>query len=605
MKKLTQQYAHELVRLVIAGSVDDGKSTMIGRLLYDAGELYEDQVAAVEQLTDGQEGSAIDFSLFTDGLAAEREQKITIDVAYRYFSTDRRRFIVADVPGHEQYTRNMVTGASQADIALILVDARKGLLEQSKRHLFIASLLGIAHIAIVVNKLDMKDYSQQVFDDIVAEVNLFVQKLHIKDIQFIPISALHGDMIVERGNNLDWYQGRTVYDYVNHTQVSADRNLIDFRFPVQYVLRPHQDFRGYAGVVESGVIRTGDKVAVMPSGQQATVASVFVGDEQTDCAFAPQSAVVSFDKELDVSRGEMIVREKNLPMVSTQYEVMLCWFDTEPMRPDFRYRIKHTTQEVGGMITGIEYCIDMDTLHRQDATGLAFNEIGRVRLETVRPLIADPYRLNRYTGSLIIIDEKTKRTVGAGIILSKGQWQAHNNLRAQVSATAGKVLWFTGLSGAGKSSLAEAVAARLKERGDAVELLDGDVLRSGITSNLDYSPEARKQNVAIAGFLAERLAAHGVHVVASFISPYKEQRASLKQRMDSFVEIYVSTPQAVCEARDVKGLYKKARAGEIVDFTGIDAPYEAPDNPDIVVDTSDQTLEASVDHIFSYLDANA
>ncbi|MFA6474821.1 MAG: GTP-binding protein [Patescibacteria group bacterium] len=409
--------ALELVRITTAGSVDDGKSTLIGRLLFDCNAIFQDQLDAIKKAsqTSGQE---IDLSLITDGLSAEREQKITIDVAYRYFTTQKRRFIIADVPGHEQYTRNMVTGASTADIAIILVDARHGLLTQTKRHLFVASLLSIPHILVVVNKIDDVEYSQEIFEAIKKDVIQCATRLHIEDLQIMPISALRGDMVVNRGNNMNWYQGATLYDYLENVQIVSDRNLIDFRFPVQYVIRPNQNFRGYAGRVEGGIVRVGDKVSILPSGKASKIKSVIYDDKNQTEAFSGQSVVLTLTDERDISRGDMIVREQNVPEVANKFEATMCWFSEEPMQPKRSYIIKHTTRTTRGQIDTLRYRLNIDSYHREPAKALQFNEIGRVYITTSQPLMFDPYYKNRNTGAFIIIDELTNATVGAGVIIA-------------------------------------------------------------------------------------------------------------------------------------------------------------------------------------------
>lgn len=592
MEKKVNKTEKELIRLVTAGSVDDGKSTLIGRLLHDSDQLFEDQLEKIKEVS-GADGS-IDFALITDGLAAEREQGITIDVAYRYFSSRKRRFIVADVPGHLQYTKNMVTGASVSEVALLLVDARKGLLEQTKRHLFICSLLGIHHVAVVINKIDLMDYSEEVFNEIKNDALEFISKLQIKDIQFIPVSSLKGDMIVNRGENLPWYQGQTVSGYLDTVEVSGDRNLIDFRFPVQLVSRPDQDFRGYAGKIESGIIRKGEEISVLPSGLKSIVKQIFVGGEEKEYAFHPQSVTLTLEDEIDISRGYMIARSKNKPESSNSFEAMVSWFGEEDFVSQKRYIIKHTTKQCHFELDNLIYKIDVDTLHRENADSLKFNDIGRAKLVSSDVMTLDTYEKNKFTGSFIIIDEITKQTVGAGMVRKVLKEEKIENKK-------GHVLWFTGLSGSGKSTLADAIEKKLLEFGHRTQRLDGDILREHISGGFGFDREGRNKNVEVAGLMAKLLSSHGITVVASFISPYAETRDKLKATIPNFVEIHVSTPLEVCEERDVKGLYKKVRSGEIKNFTGIDDPYEAPKNPHIEISTQGKSIEDAVQEVLRKL----
>ncbi len=467
----------ELVRLTTAGSVDDGKSTLIGRLLFDCNAIFQDQLDAIKKASK-QSGQEIDLSLITDGLSAEREQKITIDVAYRYFTTKKRRFIISDVPGHEQYTRNMVTGASTADIAMILVDARKGVLTQTKRHLFVASLLSIPHILIVVNKIDDMGYDQAVFEKIKKDIIECTTRLQIEDLQIMPISALRGDMVVHRGDHLNWYQGSTLYDYLENVQITGDRNLIDFRFPVQYVLRPHQDFRGYAGKVEGGIIRKGETVTVLPSGKKSKIKSIIYDDQEQAEAFSPQSVVLTLEDERDISRGEMIVREKNLPEVGNHIEATMCWFSEQGMQPGKSYIIKHTTRTTRCHIDTLRYRLNIDSFHREPAKTLEFNEIGRVYIKTHLPLMFDPYYKNRNTGGFIIIDELTNTTVAAGVIIDK----VKDSDTALQSAQARKaaVIVCTGLSKAEQAKTLKAVKLKLQKLGVSAEIVDSKLVQKSL-----------------------------------------------------------------------------------------------------------------------------
>lgn len=587
----------DLVRLVAAGSVDDGKSTLIGRLLFDTDQVPQDTLESIQKAS---EGDQVDLALITDGLSSEREQKITIDVAYRYFSTSKRRFIVADVPGHEQYTRNMVTGASQANVALLLVDARKGLLVQTKRHLTVCSLLGIRHVCVVINKMDMVNYAKETFDAIVQDIEQFAKKLAIADFDFIPASAYAGDMVVKRGDALSWYDGYTVLEYLNSVSLAGDKNHVDARFPVQYVLRPNQDFRGYAGTMESGQLRVNEEVTLLPSGMQTTIKALYVDDTSIAEVHAGQAVVIELDGQYDVSRGDMIVRTKNQPVVTASLDAMISWFDLKTLQPHKRYLLKHTTKEVPATIESITYVLNIDTLHREHVQTVGLNDIARVSLCLGQPIMADVYQTNQMTGSFILVDPDTARTVAAGMIRDVSAPKTDTQ-PVQLSSQKGQVLWFTGLSGAGKSTLADALYERLQKKGMAVERLDGDDLREHVTGDLGFSKKDRELNVRIAAFSADKLARHGVTVLATFISPYQAQRDSLKDWVHNFREIYVSTSLDVCETRDVKGLYKQAREGKITQFTGIDDPYEPPTDPDCVIDTTDKSIASSVEDLLVQL----
>lgn len=583
----------ELVRLVIMGSVDDGKSTFIGRLFYDLGEIYEDQLKAIERASQKEGLDFIDLSLLTDGLSAEREQKITIDAAYRYLATPKRRFIVADVPGHEQYTRNMATGASCANLAIILVDSQKGLLPQSKRHLFISSILGVKHVLVAINKMDLVNYNQEVFEKIKYDFSDFLAKLSISDVQFIPVSSLKGDMIVERGNNMPWYQGPTALSYLENVGISNDINLVDFRFPVQLVIRPDQNFRGYAGRIESGTIKIGEKIKIIPSGKNTKVKSIIVDGKAKDYAFAPQNVVLALEDEVDASRGDMIVRENNLPEIGNKFEAMLCWMQEEPLLENKSYILKQTTKTRRCFVNKIFYKINLDSLHREKSNTLNQNDIGRVALSSVNYLIFDLYGKNRNTGSFILIDENTNATVGAGIILRKSEW-----LERKISSK-GFTLWFTGLPSSGKSTLADAVAKKLSEKyGNLdIEKLDGDEVRQTICRDLGFSAEDRKINIERISYVAKLLTKHGVAVITSFVSPNRQVRNWAREIIGNFVEVYVKCPIEECIKRDPKGNYKKALSGEIAQFTGVSDTYEEPENPEIIVETSKESISQCVEKI--------
>lgn len=598
----------ELLRIATAGSVDDGKSTLIGRLLFDGKAIFEDQLGAVESASAARGHEGPDLALLTDGLRAEREQGITIDVAYRYFATPKRKFIIADTPGHIQYTRNMVTGSSTADVALILIDARRGVLEQSRRHAFLATLLGIPHLVLCVNKMDLVDYSEGRFNEIRAEFAAFASKLDVADLSFIPISALLGDNVVSASAAMPWYEGPALLGHLEELHVASDRNLIDTRMPIQYVIRPQQDdfhdFRGYAGTVAGGVFRPGDEIVVLPSGFSTTVSNVWgPGGTKLTQAFTGQAVTIELTDNLDVSRGDMLCRPNNRPISSQDVDAMICWMDSDAtLSTDTTYAILHTTRDTRVAVKDLEYRLDINTLHRdEEAVTLGLNEIGRVRLRTQKPLHFDPYRRNRDTGSFILIDEATNNTVAAGMILGASQtesnivWHSGAVTREQ-RKTNGMTLWITGLSGSGKSSVAVEVERRLVAAGQPAYILDGDNLRHGLNADLGFSPEDREENVRRVAEVAKLLADAGVVAIVSLVSPYRADRDAARVIHDdaglSFLEIFMDTPLDVAEARDPKGLYAKARAGEIPDFTGISAPYEAPLRPDLLLRSSDGDASA-------------
>ncbi len=599
---ITQSYQRlELVRIATSGSVDDGKSTLIGRLLYDSNAIYHDQLRAVERVSAQKGMAGLDFSLFTDGLAAEREQQITIDVAYRYFSTPRRRFIVADVPGHEQYTRNTVTGASTADIALILIDARKGVVTQSRRHLFIASLLGIPHILVVVNKMDEVGYAAGTFDGIRRDIVEFAARLKIADLQLMPVSALHGDLVVRRGDRMDWYQGRTLFDYLDNLQIIGSRNFTDFRFPVQMVLRPNQDYRGFAGRIESGIVRVGDEVAVLPSGKCSRVDSLTIAGKECEEGSAGQSAVIALAGEIDVSRGDMMVRPGNLPEFGNHLEATLCWFSNEPLDTRKTYLLKHTTVTTRCLVEELRYAIDIDTLHRTPRPSLALNEIGRAYIRTHSALSFDPYYKNRNTGSFILIDELTHETAAAGMIVEKRHRLSSIHDGGRVAVARGAVLWFTGLPGSGKTTIALKLGALLAARGVAVEHLDGDEFRKTFSRDLGFSKEDRNRNIERAALVASLLVKHGILVLGTFVSPHREQREMVRRIVPGTIEIYVKAPLDVCIDRDPKGMYKEAQAGLRAQFTGLQQDYEVPEGPDLILETDRQSVDECVEKVIGHL----
>jgi bifunctional enzyme CysN/CysC len=620
----------DLLRFATAGSVDDGKSTLIGRLLYDSKQVLADQLAHVEAASERKGESFLDLSLLTDGLRAEREQGITIDVAYRYFATAQRRFIIADTPGHEQYTRNMVTGASTADLAIVLVDARKGVLAQSKRHAFISSLLGIPHVVVCVNKMDLVDFQEDIFDVIVEEFDRFAARLELPDVTFIPISALLGDNVVERSEAMPWYQGPPLLYHLEHVHIASDRNLIDVRFPVQWVIRPPAstvaDYRAYAGQVAGGIMRPGDEVAVLPGGQRSRIAAIDTFDGPVEEAFPPMSVAVRLTDDIDVGRGSMIVRTHNQPTVSNRFEALVCWMSERALQPGRRYLVKHTTRMTTVGRVDVRYRIDVETLRRDEhVQTLELNDLARVHIELSTPLVFDSYRRNRVTGSLIMIDEATNETVAAGVILDTEveeaedseprsdrspnvRWQGSRVTRErrwQALGHGGATLWFTGLPGAGKSTVAASVEERLLELGRPAFLLDGDNLRHGLNGDLGFDETARTENVRRTAHVARLLAESGTIALVSLVSPYAADRqtaAALHANDDlEFIEVFVDAPLELCEQRDPKGLYARARSGELAGMTGVGAPYEPPENPDLTLGTAGETVEQEVDRVMALL----
>ena len=597
-----------LLRLATAGSVDDGKSTLIGRLLYDSKAVMEDQWAAVERTSKERGHEYTDLALVTDGLRAEREQGITIDVAYRYFATPKRKFIIADTPGHIQYTRNMVTGASTAQLVIVLVDARAGLLEQSRRHAFLASLLGIRHIVLAVNKMDLIDWDSERFESIRDEFHAFAARLEVHDVTSIPMSALHGDNVVTKSDKMPWYDGPALLSHLEEVYIGGDRNLVDVRFPVQYVIRPqtheHQDHRSYAGTVASGVMRAGDEVIVLPTGKTTTITAIDGPNGPVAEAFPPMAVSVSLADDIDISRGDLIARTNNQPRVVQDFDATVCWMaDGAALEPGRDYVIKHTTRTTRARITGLDYRLDVNTLHRdKTATALKLNELGRISLRTQVPLMLDGYTRNASTGSFILIDPDTNGTVAAGMVLrgvspyaaSPNTVRHQSLVTAEDRAARGTTVWLTGLSGAGKSSVAMLVERKLLEKGVPAYVLDGDNLRHGLNADLGFSMADRAENLRRLAHVATLLADSGQIVLVPAISPLEEHRA-LARKVHAeagfdFVEVFCDTPLTECEKRDPKGLYAKARAGEITHFTGIDSPYQRPKNPDLRL-TPDRTID--------------
>lgn len=611
-----------LLRLATAGSVDDGKSTLIGRLLYDSKAVMEDQWASVEQTSKDRGHDYTDLALVTDGLRAEREQGITIDVAYRYFATPKRKFIIADTPGHIQYTRNMVTGASTAQLVIVLVDARHGLLEQSRRHAFLASLLGIRHLVLAVNKMDLLGWDQEKFDAIRDEFHAFAARLDVQDVTSIPISALHGDNVVTKSDQTPWYEGPSLLSHLEDVYIAGDRNMVDVRFPVQYVIRPHtlehQDHRSYAGTVASGVMRSGDEVVVLPIGKTTRITAIDGPNGPVAEAFPPMAVSVRLADDIDISRGDMIARTHNQPRITQEFDATVCWMaDNAVLEPGRDYVVKHTTRTVRARIAGLDYRFDVNTLHRdKTATALKLNELGRVSLRTQVPLLLDEYTRNASTGSFILIDPDTNGTVAAGMVLRdvSARTPSPNTVRHRSLVTAqdrpprGKTVWFTGLSGSGKSSVAMLVERKLLEKGISAYVLDGDNLRHGLNADLGFSMADRAENLRRLSHVATLLADCGHLVLVPAISPLAEHRAlARKVHADAgidFFEVFCDTPLQDCERRDPKGLYAKARAGEITHFTGIDSPYQRPKNPDLRL-TPDRSIDEQAQEVIDLLESSS
>ncbi|OCP10102.1 MULTISPECIES: sulfate adenylyltransferase subunit CysN [unclassified Ensifer] len=612
---LAKQEKKSLLRFMTCGSVDDGKSTLIGRLLYDSKLLFDDQLAAIKRDTKRRNASQndIDFALLIDGLEAEREQGITIDVAYRFFATSRRKFIVADAPGHEEYTRNMVTAASTATLAIVLVDSRKGILRQTRRHSFIASLLGVRHVLLAVNKIDLVGYDRRVFESIVADYREFARNLGFTTVTPIPISARFGDNMTSRSPKMPWYDGPTLLEHLETVPIEEDATEAPFRFPVQLVLRPNLDFRGFAGQVASGSIAVGDPVAVAKSGQLSKVKEIVTYDGKLARAIEGQSVTLVLEDELEVSRGNMLVPPEDRPHVADQFMAHVIWLHPDPMLPGRSYILRTEVDSVSATITSLKHQIDVNTFAEEAAKSLRMNEIGVCNLSTQAPIVFDSYKANRTTGNFVLIDRFSNATVGAGMIdfpLRRAlnvHWQAldiNKKARAALNHQTPRVLWFTGFSGSGKSTIANIVEKILHSRGKHTFLLDGDNVRHGLNRDLGFTEEDRVENIRRVAEVAKLMTEAGLIVLVSFISPFRSERRMAREMFapGEFIEIFVDTPIEECARRDPKGLYKKALAGEIRNFTGISSPYERPEAPEIHLHTVGHEVTALASEIEAYLD---
>ncbi len=623
---LDQDQKKDLLRLLTAGSVDDGKSTLIGRLLFDSKKIYEDQLAALHKDSKriGHAGEDIDYALLLDGLKAEREQGITIDVAYRYFSTARRKFIIADTPGHEQYTRNMVTGASTANLAIILVDARHGVITQTKRHTYIVSLLGIRHVVLAVNKMDLVDFDQDVFNQICNDYRAFVTQLDIPDITFIPMSALKGDNVVDISERMPWYHGKSMLEFLESVHISSDRNFEDMRYPVQYVLRPSLNYRGFASTVASGVIRKNDEVMVLPSRKTSRVKAITTYDGEKDYAYPPQAVSVTLEDEIDISRGDMLVHPGNLPKIDRHFEAMLVWMDEKPMNPDTHFYIKHTTNTTKAHIDIINYRVDVNTLKKSEIDHFSLNEIGKVVITTNKPLFFDPYKKNRNTGAFILIDPVTNNTSAVGMILDrytgknlnlqitgaerekiiKGESLIKTKEREKKYNQKGHTIWITGLHGSGKNDVAYSLERRLFDMGATVVLLDGKSIRSGLSRELDYTPQDRAEHLRRIAHISKMLNRQGIITICSFISPAEDIRNQVAEIIgkDRFNLIYMNADIDFCRKNDKYGLYDKADTGDLHYMPGIDMEYDVPEKSDIVLDPAQE--EENIEIILDYLSSH-
>jgi bifunctional enzyme CysN/CysC len=618
IERYLEQHQHkELLRFITCGSVDDGKSTLIGRLLYESKLLFDDHLAAVERDSHkwGTQGDRIDFALLVDGLAAEREQGITIDVAYRFFSTDKRKFIVADTPGHEQYTRNMVTGASTADCAVLMVDARKGVLVQTRRHSYLVDLLGIRHVLVAVNKMDLVGYAQTVFDDIARDYRRFAEKLGFESVTFVPLSAFEGDNVLEPSTNMGWWRGTTLMRWLETVPVDNERmRAAPMRLPVQWVNRPNLDFRGFAGTLTSGTVAPGDAVRIQPSGRETVVSRIVTHDGDLPLAVAGQAVTLVLRDEVDASRGDMISAATAPAEVADQFECTLVWMDDEPLLPGRPYLLKIGALTASATVTDIVHEVDVNTLHEAPARRLALNAIAVCRLSLDRAIPFDEYTANRETGGFVLIDRLSNRTAGAGMIRSALRkasdihvqaYDVDKAWRASMKHQKPCVLWFTGLSGSGKSTIANLVERKLAARGQHTYILDGDNVRHGLNRDLGFSPEDRVENLRRVAEVAKLMVDAGLIVITAFISPYRADRDAARALFapGEFLEVFVDAPLAVAEGRDPKGLYKRARAGQLKSFTGVDAPYEVPSASEVRIDSENTSIEAAADQVIAALEA--
>lgn len=606
----------ELLRFITCGSVDDGKSTLIGRLLHDSKLIYEDQLASItkDSKFKGSSDDNLDLALLVDGLQAEREQGITIDVAYRFFSTKRRKFIIADTPGHEQYTRNMATGGSTADLAIILIDARHGVLTQTRRHSYIVSLLGIKHAIVAINKMDIMDYSEEVYEKIKSDYLEFSKDIDIENIIFLPMSALKGDNVVNKSENMPWYDGDVLMDLLETIPVTDSYNFENFRMPVQYVNRPNLNFRGFCGTVAGGVVKPGDEITVLPSRKTSKIKSIVTYDGEIEEAFPPMAITLTTEDEIDISRGDMIVHSDNIPEVSDCFDAMIVWMNEEPLIKNKTYDLKRASTVVNAYVDEIYYKVDVNTFEHQAAEKLELNEIAYVRINLSSPIAYDMYKEHRQTGSFVIVDRISNNTFGAGMIYKKQEsknvvWHDHKvskEDRVRLKGHNPAVLWLTGLSGAGKSTVANELEENLHRMGVHTYLLDGDNVRHGLCKDLGFSDEDREENIRRIGEVSKLFADSGIMVITAFISPFKKDRELVRTILPEgeFVEIFVDAPLEVCEQRDPKALYKKARKGEIKSFTGIDSPYEAPEAPEVHVKTDKHSVSECVQRILKYLKDN-
>ncbi|MDG1418875.1 MAG: sulfate adenylyltransferase subunit CysN [Maricaulis sp.] len=612
--RLTHTGQHGVLRFITCGSVDDGKSTLIGRLLYDAKLLFDDQIAGLENDSKkhGTAGEEIDFALLLDGLEAEREQGITIDVAYRYFSTEKRKFVVADTPGHEQYTRNMATGASTADLAIILIDGRKGVLTQTLRHTYIAHMMGIRHLVLAVNKMDLVDWSCARFHSIVADYMKSAENLGFKSITAIPMSARFGENVSQRTDVMDWYTGPILLEHLESLDIESGEAQQPLRFPVQWVNRPNLNFRGYAGTVASGSVAVGDDIVVASSGAASRVSRIVTSDGDLETAEIGDAVTLVLEGEIDIARGDVLVPPQERPDVSDQFAAELLWMHEDEMLPGRSYLLKIGSHTVPATITSLKHRVDINTFEKKPSRTLEMNGIGSCKVSTSRPIAFEPYKTNRAMGAFVLIDRFTNQTVGAGMIefglrrasnIHQQAMDVSKDARAKIKGQKPTLLWFTGLSGAGKSTVANAVESKLAEAGHHTYSLDGDNVRHGLNRDLGFTDLDRVENIRRIGEVGKLMLDAGLLVTCSFISPFRSERQMARDLVEGgeFIEVFVDTPLDVCIERDPKGLYKKALAGEIKNFTGFDSPYEAPETPELRLNTAELSVEGAADKVIAYL----